>query len=174
MERSKKEQELAFLKDALTDVECMVLTSVKGLTVSEVSDLRLQFHEAGVEYRVVKNTLAKIAIKGTDLEVVSDDFKEETAIAWSKDDAVAPAKIAMNFKKENKKFTVKAGFGSGGRLDEAGVEALSKMPSLEELRAQLLGTIQAVPSKLLAQVQAPAQQIVGVLQAKVDKDKEAA
>jgi len=174
MRRSEKEEQIAFLKEALNGVEGLVLTSVKGLTVGEVSGLRAKAHEAGVHFKVVKNTLAKKATEGTDMSVLADDFKGETAIAWSTEDAVAPFKVTADFKKDVEKFTIKAGFSSGDRLDEAGVEALSKLPSLDELRAQLLGTIQAVPGKLLAQIQAPAQQLAGVLQAKHDKDKEAA
>jgi len=175
MRRSEKEEQIAFLKEALTDVAGLVLTSVKGLTVSEVSELRKKAHEAGIHFKVIKNTLAKKAAEGTPMDVLAGDYKGETAIAWSTDDAVAPFKVTAEFKKELEKFTIKAGYSDGARLDEAGVEALSKLPSLPELRAQLLGTLQAVPGKLLAQIQAPAQQIAGVLQAKVDKDeKEAA
>lgn len=175
MRRSEKEEQIAFLKDALADVAGLVLTSVKGLTVAEVTGLRVKAHEAGIHFKVVKNTLAKKAAEGTSMDVLAGDYKGETAIAWSTEDAVAPFKVVTEFKKDLKKFTIKSGFSSGARLDVAGVEALSKLPSLPELRAQLLGTLQAVPGKLLAQIQAPAQQIAGVLQAKVDKDeKEAA
>ena len=82
--------------------------------------------------------------------------------------------MIANFKKDCEKFTVKSGYNAGQRLDEAGVTALSKLPSMEELQARLLGVIQAVPAKLLAQINAPAQNIVGIVQAKADKDKEAA
>ncbi len=174
MNRDEKEKEVAFLRGELVDAESVVLTSLKGLNMADISDLRARFHKEGISYRVVKNTLAKKAIEGSDLSVLNGDFKGETAVAWSKDDPVGPAKVTVNFKKENEKFTVKAGYQAGKRLDAAGVEALSKMPSLDELRAQLLGLFQAVPAKLLAQINAPAQNLVGVLQAKNDKDKEAA
>jgi len=166
----EKTDQLTFLKDAFKKVESAVLTSVQGLTVTEVSDLRRRLHDAGVHYRVVKNTLAKRAIKGTPLEAVSADFKQVTAVAWSETDPVAPAKIIQGFKKDLAKFIVKAGFQGGIRLDQQGVEALSKMPSLDELRGQLLGLMNAVPAKLLAQINAPAQHVVGVLQAKHDDD----
>lgn len=170
----EKSDQLAFLKDAFKNVQAAVLTSVQGLTVAEVSDLRRRLHDAGVHYRVVKNTLAKKAIKGTPLEAVSADFKQVTAVAWSDTDPVAPAKVITSFKKDLEKFVVKSGFQGGVRLDAAGVDALSKMPSLDELRAQLLGVIQAVPAKVLAQINAPAQHTVGVLQAKIDEDKKKA
>lgn len=174
MNRSDKEQELAFLREALSGAQALVLTSVKGLTVAEVSDLRRRLHDAGVEYRVVKNTLAKKALEGTDMSVVSVDFREETAVAWSSTDAVAPAKVVVNFKKDVEKFQIKSGYSSGQRIDGAGVEALSKLPSLDELRSQLLGTIQAVPAKLVRQINAPGQQLAAVVQARVNKEKEAA
>jgi large subunit ribosomal protein L10 len=174
MDRTTKEQELAFLRDALNDVQGLVLTSVKGLTVAEVSDLRRRLHDAGVQYRVVKNTLAKKAIEGTAVDVVSADFKEETAIAWSTTDAVTPAKVVVNFKKDVEKFQIKSGYTSGQRMDEAAVTALSKLPSLDELRAQILGVLLAVPGKLVRQVNAPGQQLAAVIQARVEKEKDAA
>ncbi len=166
-----KTDELTFLKDAFKAIESAVLTSVQGLNVLEVSELRRRLHEAGVHYRVVKNTLAKKAIKGTPFDAVSADFKTVTAVAWSNDDPVAPAKVIAGFKKSVEKFIIKSGFQAGVRIDAAGVEALSKMPSLPELRGQLLGLMNAVPAKLLAQINAPAQHLVGVIEAKRAKDE---
>jgi large subunit ribosomal protein L10 len=152
----------------------MVLTSVQGLTVAEVSDLRRRLHDAGVKYKVVKNTLAKKATEGTPLSVIAKDFKEVTAIAWSDSDPVGPAKVIANFKKDNDKFVVRAGYNAGQRLDADGIKALADMPSIEELRARLLGVVNGVAAKLLAQINAPAQHVVGVLQAKHDDDKKKA
>ncbi|OGQ12109.1 MAG: 50S ribosomal protein L10 [Deltaproteobacteria bacterium RBG_16_71_12] len=170
----EKTDELGFLKDAFKKVEVAILTSVQGLTVAEVSELRRKLHTAGVKFRVVKNTLAKKAIAGTPLEVISNDFRQVTAVAWSDSDPVGPAKVLTAFKRELEKFVIKAGFQGGQRLDVNGVEALSKMPSMDELRAQLLGVINGVPAKLLAQLNAPAQHVVGVMQAKKEKDEKAA
>jgi large subunit ribosomal protein L10 len=170
MNKTEKGEQLDFLKQTFGKVETMVLTSVKGLTVAEVSDLRRQLHDAGVKYKVVKNTLAKKATEGTPLSVVAADFKDVTAIAWSDTDPVGPAKVVQNFKKANDKFIVRAGYNAGQRLDLEGVKALADMPSIEELRARLLGVFNAVAAKLLAQVNAPAQHVVGVLQAKHDED----
>jgi large subunit ribosomal protein L10 len=166
-----KVDELTFLQSAFKNVEGAVLTSVQGLTVAQVSDLRRRLHEAGVNYKVVKNTLAKKAVKGTPLEVVSADFKTSTAVAWSDDSPVAPAKVIVEFKKTVEKFIIKAGYQGGQRLDKAGIDALSKMPSLDELRGQLLGLMQGVPAKLLSQLNAPAQHVVGVIEAKRAKDE---
>jgi len=173
-DRATKEEQLAFLKGEFKEVASMILTSVQGLNASEVDSLRRKLHDAGVNYRVVKNTLAKKATEGTALAVIANDFREVTAIAWHKTDPVAPAKAIAEFKKGLEKFKVKAGYQGGLRLDEEGIKALATMPSLDELRAQLLGTINGVASKLLAQVNAPAQHVVGVLQAKHDEDEKKA
>ena len=122
---------------------------------------------------MVKNTLAKRAVKGTPLEVIANDFKQVTAVAWHDSDPVGAAKVLTAFKKGLEKFVIKAGFQGGQRLDSAGIEALSSMPSMDELRAQLLGVINGVPAKLLAQLNAPAQHVVGVVQAKKEKDEKA-
>jgi large subunit ribosomal protein L10 len=174
MERQKKEEQITFLRDALADVESVVLSSVQGLTVSEVSDLRGKLHDAGVNYMVVKNTLAKMVVRDTELSVLEQDFAGPTAIAWSKDDPVAPAKILVDFQKDVEKFEIRSGYNSGSRLEFAQLDALAKLPSLDELRAQLLGTINGVGAKLLAQFNAPASNLVGVFKAKAEKDKEAA
>jgi len=173
-DRATKEEQLAFLKNEFSEVASVILTSVQGLNASEVDSLRRKMHEAGINYRVVKNTVAKRATEGTPLSVIADDFREVTAIAWHKVDPVAPAKALTAFKKDVEKFVIKSGYQGGLRLDEEGVKALASMPSKDELRAQLLGTINAVAGKLLAQIQAPAQQIAGVLQAKHDEDQKKA
>ena len=104
----------------------------------------------------------------------TSDFKQVTAVAWHPTDPVGPAKVLTEFKKSLEKFVIKAGFQGGVRLDKAGVEALSKMPSMDEMRAQLLGVLQAVPAKLLSQLNAPAQHVVGVIEAKRAKDEKGA
>lgn len=174
MLRSKKEEQVAFLREALADVEGLVVTGMQGLTVAEISDLRRRLHEAGVQYKVVKNNLFKRVAAEGDLNVVADAFKGPTAIAWSTTDAVAPAKITVEFQKDVSKFEIKAGFVSGNKLDVAQVEALSKLPSLDELRSKLLGTVNGVAAKLLAQINAPASHVVGVIEAKRKKDEEEA
>jgi large subunit ribosomal protein L10 len=174
VERAQKAEQLEFLKGVFSDVESVVLASVAGLNAAEVAGLRKKLHVAGVDFRVVKNNLARIAAADYATKVLADDFAGETAMAWSKSDTVGPAKILVKFQEDLEKFQIKAGYNAGKRLDLNGVKALSKMPNLEELRAQLLGLMQSVPAKLLAQVQAPSSHVVGVLQAKCDKEKEAA
>ncbi|MDP2345838.1 MAG: 50S ribosomal protein L10 [Deltaproteobacteria bacterium] len=173
-DRATKEEQLAFLKNEFKDVAALVLTSVQGLNAAEVDALRRKLHDAGVNYRVVKNTLAKKATEGTPLSVMANDFVQPTAIAWHKTDPVAPAKTIAEFKKTLPKFIIKSGFQGGNRLTEDGVKALATMPSLPELRAQILGLMNGVTAKMLAQFNAPAQHLVGVLQAKHDDDEKKA
>jgi len=159
-DRATKEEQLAFLKNEFQDVASVILTSVQGLNATQVDTLRRKLHDAGVNYRVVKNTVAKRAVEGTALSVIGNDFREVTAIAWHKTDPVAAAKAVMAFKKDAEKFIVKSGFQGGNRLDIEQVKALAAIPPKDELRAQLLGTINGVASKLAA-----------VLLAKIEKDK---
>jgi len=146
------------------------LTNIEGLNASDISNLRRGLHDANVGFKVVKNKLARKALADTSAQVLFDDFVGSTAVAYS-DDVIAPAKILVKFEKDMEKLELKAGFSAGTRLSVEGIKALAKLPSLDELRAQLLGVILAPASRLLAQINAPASNLVGVLQAKMDKDK---
>lgn len=172
MEKVTKEEHISFVKDLFAKAECLVLTNVEGLNASEISTVRRGLHEANIGFKVVKNKLARKALADTSAQALSGDFVGSTAIAWSIDDAVAPARVLVKFAKDFEKLQLKAGFSSKARLDISGVKALSTMPSLDELRGQLLGLFTAPASRLLSQINAPASHIVGVLQAKMDKDKE--
>ena len=171
MEKTLKEEQISYVKDLVANAECIVLASVEGLNASQVSELRKGLHEGNVGFKVIKNKLARIALAETNAKVLHDDFVGSTAIAWSNDSPVSPAKILVKFEKEFEKLQLKAAFNCDTRLDHEGIVALSKLPSLDELRAQLLGLFSAPASQLLAQVNAVAGNLVGVLQAKIDKDK---
>lgn len=171
MDRLEKEKHVSFIKDLVEGSEVLVLANIEGLNASEVSQLRRGLHDASVNFKVIKNKLARKAISGTDAEVLFDDFVGSTALAWSKTDPVTPAKILVKFEKEFEKLQLRSAFNCKQRLDFKGIEALSKLPSLDELRSQLLGLFTAPASQLLAQIKAPADHVVGVLQAKVEKDK---
>lgn len=173
MEKATKEEQISFVKDLFAKAECLVLTSIEGLNASEISTLRRGLHEANVGFKVIKNKLARKALADTNANTLFDDFVGSTAVAWSNDDAVAPAKILVKFEKDIEKLQLKAAFNSNARLGVEAIKALAKLPSLDELRSQLLGLFAAVPSRLLAQINAPANNVVGVLQARVDKEKAA-
>lgn len=174
MDRVEKAKQIDFLKSVFSNSESMILTGVEGLQAGQLSGLRKKLRESEVRFQVVKNKLAKIALKETGAAVLNDDFVGSTAVAWSEKDAVAPAKILVDFQKEEEDFLIKSGFNSGQRLDIQGIKTLASLPSLKELQAQLLGLMKAVPTKMVAQISAPSSHLVGVLQAKVEKEKESA
>lgn len=174
MDKNQKTAQVKELTTAFGTVAGAVLTGVSGLTVAESTSLRRKFHQAGVQYRVVKNTLARLASDATDLKVISELFVGATAIAWHPTDPSAAAKVAMDVKKELEKLEIKGGYLSGTKLDANGVKAAASMPSLPELRSTILGTINAPAQRLLAQLNAPGQQIAGVLKAWSDKQGKAA
>lgn len=169
MEKQQKQEQIDFCKGVFAEAESLILANLTGLKSSEVSDLRKRARLGGVSLRVVKNTLAQIASEGTDAAVLRDDLVGPTVMAWSARDPVSVAKILVDFKKDVDAFSFRAGFIAGRRLDVNGIRALASMPSLDESRAQLLGLLGAIPSRLLAQIQAPSSHMVGVLQAKIDQ-----
>jgi len=172
MNRLEKQEQIDFLKGVFQDTESLVLSNVEGLNAAEITSLRRSLHEAGVGFKVIKNKLARIAAKETPVSALFDDFVNSTALAWSTKDAVAPAKVLVKFQENIEKFELKAGYNAGKRLGLDDLKALASLPSLDELRAQLLGSISAVPAKLLAQINAPAAHVIGVVNAKVEKEKE--
>jgi large subunit ribosomal protein L10 len=172
MEKPTKEEQISFVRDLFAHAECLVLTNIEGLNASEVSSLRRGLKESNVGFKVIKNKLARKALEDSDANVLFKDFVGSTAVAWSDTDAVMPAKILVKFEKDLEKLQLKAGFNSSKRLDVSAIRALSKLSNLSELRAQLLGLFNAPASRLLAQIEAPASHVVGVLQAKIDKEKD--
>lgn len=161
MERSKKEALVAELHETFENASLVVVTSQSGLTVPEVTDLRQKMRDAGAGYKVTKNTLAKLALKGTKFEHLDEVFTGPTAIAFSQD-PVAAAKVVADYRKSNEKISIVAGGLDGSGLDAKQVEALAKLPPLDELRAKILGVLQAPATKLAGVVQAPAGQLARV------------
>ena len=151
----------------------VVITRNHGMTVAQSTALRTKMREAGASYKVSKNRLAKIAAQGTDYAGVADMLTGPVGIA-SSIDPVAAAKVAVEFAKTTDKFEIVGGSMGANVLDVAGVQALATLPSLDELRAKIVGLIVAPATKLATITQAPAAQIARVLAAYADKDKEAA
>lgn len=168
MNRQEKEQKVERWHEIFGKVQGAVFTGVSGLTVAQSTELRKRFRAAQISYEVVRNTLARLALKDTKMEVASTLLDGPTAIGWSDTDPAAPARIAVDFAKETDKFVIRGAYATGKAVDAAGAKALATMPSFTELRAQLLGTINAVAGKLLAQVNAPASHLIGVIQARKD------
>jgi large subunit ribosomal protein L10 len=139
------------------------------MTVGESSDLRRQMRAAGATFRVTKNRLARIALKGTRFEGLADLFVGQTAVAFGSD-PVAAAKVAVDYARRNEKLTI-AGGGLGRQaLDQRGVEQLATLPSLDELRARLVGMIKTPATRLAGVLQAPGAQLARVLSAHANKD----
>ena len=174
MNRAQKEAEVASIRSDLENAKSVILANHTGIDVNTVNALRAEFRANNVKYRVVKNTLAKIAIQDTDLAEIADMFKGPTAIAYSEEDAVSPAKVIKEFAKDNDEYEVRGGFLDGSTLDIDGVNQLAEMPSKDEMRARVLSLFEAVPSKFLRVLNAAPNDFVQVLQArKRDLDESA-
>jgi len=170
VERADKREFVASLAETLAQTSFVLVAQNKGLTVADVSELRRRMRGAGATYRVAKNRLATLAIDGTRFQGISPLLKGPTALAWSTD-AVAVAKTAVEFAKTNDKFVVLGGALGTQTLDPAGVKALAELPSLETLRAQLLGLIQTPATRIAGILQAPGGQVARVLAAFAKKDE---
>jgi len=173
MERSVKDTQIGELKTRFGRMTSAVFVDYKGMTVQSATKLRAEFRKAGVEYKVVKNTLVKKAIEGAFYASKVDDvLVGMTGIAWSYEDPSAAAKVLKAFKKDvaGDKLTIKAGLVEGSVLDaKAVVEQLATMPGKDELRAMLLATFQAPLTQFVQLLQAPAQNLVYALVAKEQK-----
>lgn len=151
----------------------VIVTDYKGLDVKGVTDLRRKLREAGVEYKVVKNSLLVRASRETDAELLEKYFIGPSAVALSYEDPVAPAKVLIDFAKENEKLEIKAGALNGKALNMDALKALADLPSREELLGTLVYTINAVPTKLVRTLNAIPGQFLNVLNA-LKEQKEAA
>ena len=148
-----------------------ILVDYRGLSVPAATEFRRRVRKAGSRYRVVKNTLAQRAIKDTPLEALGAKFDQMTGVAYTGSDPVALAKVLVDFAKEHPALVLKAGVVAGTQpLDAEGVKRLSSMPSLPELRARLLGLMQAPAARLVRVLAAPSTQVVRVLKAKQEKE----
>ena len=155
------------MKEKLQSAQGAVLVGFTGLSVADVTKLRRKFREGNVEYKVIKNTLTRIAANEVGYEGLSEFLEGPTALAYSTEDAVAPAKILKEFIKETKTeaLTVKVGICDGQVIDAAGVEDLANLPSREELLAKLVGSMQAPISGLVNVLQGNIRNMVYVLDA---------
>lgn len=164
MDRSGKEQLVSSLRQGLAESDLIIVTQQTGLTVAEVSDLRRQVREAGAQFKVTKNTLARLAVAGTHNESINAFLSGPTALAYSKD-PVAAAKITIKFANSNEKFKVIGGVLNGKVLSEKEIEILSKLPSLDELRAKIVGILSTPATRVAGILQAPAGQLARVFSA---------
>jgi large subunit ribosomal protein L10 len=173
LERAKKEDLVASLRQTFAGNGSVVVAHQVGMTVAEVTSLRRRMRDAGAGFRVTKNTLAKIALEGTPFEGLSDLFTGPTAIAYSLD-PIAAAKVAVEYANTNEKLKIVGGAVVGQILDPSGIKALATLPSIEELRARLIGMLQTPAARLVGVLQAPGAQVARVLSAYAQKSGEAA
>ena len=166
MNRDEKAQQIAELKEKLQKSAAIVLADYRGLTVPAVTALREEFRKQQCEYKIYKNTLVKLAIKGTPMEKMGKYLEGPTALIYSWDSPSAAAKIAREYAKGNEKFKVKGGYLEGNVLDEKGVSASADMPGKDELRATLLATLVAPATNLVRTLNAGAQNFAFVIDAR--------
>lgn len=171
MDRAQKEALVGELGQIFQSSGVVVVAHYAGLTVAEMQGLRAQMREVGGSVRVAKNTLAKIALEGTPAAPIASLLTGMTVLAYS-EDPVAAAKVADKFAKGNDKFVILGGAMGGTKLDTAGVAAVAKMPSREELIAQIVSCIGAPASNIAGAIGAPASNIAGIL--KTLEEREAA
>jgi len=174
LNRKQKEAVIGEVSDKLSAAEAVVLAEYRGLTVEEMTQLRVSARNSGVYLRVLKNTLAKLAVKGTPFESLSGDMVGPLAYGIS-DDPVAVAKVLSDFSKSNDKFQIKVGSMKNQVMSAADVSVLAKMPSRDELLSKLLGTMQAPIAKFVQTLnEVPTKFVRGVAAVKDMKEKEAA
>ena len=169
MNRTEKEEVIGELHAKMAKARVAIVAEPRGLDVETVTALRKKLRDNKVEYRVVKNTLAARAAKGTSVEAVADKFVGPTALVMSYDDVVLPAKLLAEFMKDRENFVVRMAVVEGKVVDAKGVAALAKMPGLNELRAQILGMITQPATKLARVIGTPAQQLARVLGARKEQ-----
>ena len=169
MDRAQKSEAIETLKGVLADSGAVVVTHYMGLTVAEMTDLRLRLRKEGATLQVVKNTLAQKALQGVAGEAGDALFKGPVAIAFAPD-AVSAAKVATQYAKDNEKFTVVGGLMGTEVLDKASIKALASLPSLDQLRGKIIGLLQAPATKIAGILQAPAGQLARVVGAYAAKD----
>ena len=169
MDRAQKAESIETLKGVFAGAGAVVVAHNRGLTVAQLNELRSRLRKEGATFTVVKNSLAQKALNGAGENGAGALFKGPVGIAYAPD-AVSAAKVATQYAKEQEKFEIVGGFMGDVVLDVAGVDALAKLPSLDQLRAKLVGLIQAPATRIAGVVQAPAAQLARVLSAYAAKD----
>ena len=169
MNKEEKKVTIDELHGKFARAKTAVITGYSGINVEQITDLRSKLRKSQVEYRVVKNTLARKAVQGTSLEPLKDYFVGPVGIALGYDDVVAPAKVLFEFNKTQAKLELKVGVLDGKLLKQADIKALASLPSLNSLRGTIIGLLQAPASRMVGVLAAPAGQVARVLKAKADK-----
>lgn len=167
--RAQKTQDIEFFNEKMKNAGGVVVANYAGLTVSAITELRNKVRAEGGETKVMKNTLAKIAIKDTEFEGLNEFLAGQTVLIYA-DDPTVPARVANDFSKENENLEIIGGALPGEALDATRVKALASLPSLDQLRGKLVGLLQAPAQKLASVTQAPAGQLARVINAYSQKE----
>jgi large subunit ribosomal protein L10 len=168
MDRTQKAETVESLNGLFTEAGAVIVAHYKGMTVAQMGDLRSRLRKAGASFRVAKNRLAQRAVVGTQANGIADLFKGPTGIAYSHDPVAAP-KVLVAYAKENDKLKILGGLAVGAVLNPEGVKALAELPSLDQLRAKIIGLVQAPATKVAGVLQAPAGSLARVLSAYANK-----
>ena len=166
MANAEKTESVEELKKRFAGVQTAVLTEYRGLTVRQLSDLRKQLKGAAADYKVVKNRLARIAVKGSPLDGLGKHLTGPTGVAYTLKDPVPVAKALQAFVKNNPALTIKVGMVEGKVLEPAALKSLADLPSREALRAQIVGALQGPMGQLVTLLTAPQGELVRILEAR--------
>lgn len=164
MDRAQKRELVSTLNQAWKGTGVIVVAHYKGMTVAQMTEFRKRMKEAGGAVKVAKNRLAKLALKGTDVEAIAGLLKGQTCVAYS-DDPVSAAKVSVKYARENDKLVILGGAMGAKVMDVGAVKALAELPSLDELRATLIGLVQAPATKIARILKEPGAMVARVLQA---------
>ena len=162
MKRSEKKDFVSNLKEDFSNATSVIVAEYSGLTVTETEQIRKEMRDNGAKFKVTKNRLTKLAISETQFKEISGFFKGPTAIAYS-DDAVAPAKVAVNFEKKFENFKIIGGGYNGEKIDRDKIDFLAKLPSLDELRGKIIGLLSAPAQKIASITIEPGAQIARLI-----------
>ena len=168
MNRNQKAELIDTLQSTFNASSTVVVAHQVGMTVAESGELRRRMRDAGAGFKVTKNRIAKLALKGTRYEGLDNIFSGPTVVGTS-EDPIAAAKTLVEYAKDNPKITIIGGSMDGNTLDKAGIEALAKMPSLDELRGKLVGLVKGPAAKIARVVQAPAGKVARSIRARENK-----
>jgi len=172
VDKAQKREFVTTMNEVFSNAGAVVVSHYTGLTVSDMGELRSQMREAGGTVKVAKNSLAKLALQGTEVEHLSDLFTGQTVICYSEDPVTAP-KITVEYSKKNEKLVILGGAMGSDHLDVNGVKALASLPSLDELRAKIVAMVSTPATRVATVVAAPATQVARVIGAYAKKDEAA-
>lgn len=173
MDRAQKRELVTRLNDQWKNSGVIVVAHYKGMTVAQMTDFRKRIKDAGGVVKVTKNRLAQLAVKGTDVETISDLLQGQTCVAYS-EDPISAARVSVKYARENDKLVILGGAMGKTRLDGSGVKALADLPSLDELRGKLIGLLQAPAAKIARILNEPGGMLARVLAAKGSQEAKAA